>query len=404
MNKCTHLSTRKILFTTYQSIYKAMKTILFIVLCLNSITVYAQKNKKQNRDQINSALTIPLNADNWDFPEGKVEFAEVDSRPSMKISPNGVQVILKNTEFANGTIEFDMIPNDPYFATIYFRWQTPKDNECFYLRTDQNRDSTATDAVQYAPSVSGVNFWDMLGHFQGSAYFWKDGWNHVKIVVSGFQMRAYVNDMARPVIEVSRLEGNTSKGTIAFEGDCVVSNVVIKKDQIENLSPLPGADLTNHDPRYIRRWLVNKPVETPKGIDFSVDLMPKPEDSWEVINSERMGLINLTRKFGGHQGMRKIVWLKVNIESKTAQKKKISLGFSDEVWVFLNGRHLYVDKNLYGSPIMKEPVGRLSLENSSFEIPFKEGKNEILIGVANYFFGWGIVARLENMYGISVIK
>ena len=381
-----------------------MNKILFVLLSLISISVFAQKKKKQDRAEINSALSIPLTAGNWQFPQGKVAFTDVDSRPAMKISANGVQAVLKNVEFANGTIEFDMIPSDPYFATVYFRWQKPKENECFYLRTDQNRDSTVTDAVQYAPSVAGVNLWDLLGHFQGNAYFWKDGWNHVKLVVSGLQMRAYVNDMMRPVVEIPRLEGNTSKGAIAFEGECVVSNLVVKAGQTENLSPLAGVDLTDHDPRYIRSWYVSKPVETPKGIDFSTEFLPKPEESWEPIGSERMGLINLTRKFGGHEGKRKIVWLKVTVESKIEQKKKISLGFSDEVWVFLNGRYLYVDKNLYGSPIMKQPVGRLSLENSSFEMPFKQGKNEILIGVANYFFGWGIVARLENMGGVSLLK
>ena len=385
-------------------ISKAMKAILFLLLSLISVSVFSQKKKKPFPVENSSVLKIPLIAGNWEFPDGKVEFTDVDSRPAMKISANGIRAVLKNTKFDNGTIEFDMIPNDPYFATVYFRWENPMENECFYLRTDQNRDSTATDAVQYSPSVAGVNLWDLLGHFQGNAYFWKDGWNHVKIVVSGLQMRAYVNDMARPVVEIPRLEGNTTEGAIAFEGDCVVSNLVVKAGQTENLSPLSGVDLTDHDPRYIRSWQVSKPFETPKGIDFSTDFIPKPEDSWEAISSERMGLINLTRKFGGHPGKRKIVWLKVNIESEIDQKKKISLGFSDEVWVFLNGRYVYVDKNLYGSPIMKQPIGRLSLENSSFEIPFKQGKNEILIGVANYFFGWGIVARLENMTGISIVK
>ena len=381
-----------------------MKTILIVMLSLISVSVFAQKKKKTDAVKIKSVLKVPLTADSWDFPQGKVEFTEVDSRSAMKISANGVQAVLKNTTFVNGTIEFDLIPSDPYFATVYFHWESPKENECFYFRTDQNGDSTATDAVQYAATISGVNLWDLLGHFQGNAYFWKDGWNHVKIVVSGLKMRAYVNDMIRPVVEIPRLEGNTSKGAIAFEGDCVVSNLVITADQTENLSPLAGVDLTDHDPRYIRTWQVNQPIETPKGIDFSTDFLPKSGDIWENISAERMGLINLTRKFGGHESKRKIVWLKVMIDSKSEQKKKISLGFSDEVWVFLNGRYLYVDKNLYGSPIMKQPIGRLSLENSSFDIPFKQGKIEILIGVANNFFGWGIVARLENLGGISVLK
>ena len=51
---------------------------------------------------------------------------------------------------------------------------------------------------------------------------------------------------------------------------------------------------------------------------------------------------------------------------------------------------------------MKVPFGRCSIENSSFSIPFKSGKNEILMAIANDFFGWGIVARLEDMKGITI--
>jgi len=34
----------------------------------------------------------------------------------------------------------------------------------------------------------------------------------------------------------------------------------------------------------------------------------------------------------------------------------------------------------------------------------KEGKNEILIGLANYFYGWGIIARLDDVPGIRLMK
>ena len=70
----------------------------------------------------------------------------------------------------------------------------------------------------------------------------------------------------------------------------------------------------------------------------------------------------------------------------------------------INGRVLYVGANLYGHPIMKEPDGRLSLSNSSFEIPFKKGDNELLIGVANNFYGWGIAARFKDLNGLKLEK
>ena len=72
------------------------------------------------------------------------------------------------------------------------------------------------------------------------------------------------------------------------------------------------------------------------------------------------------------------------------------------MWVFLNGQITYVDKNLQGRPIAKEPDGRLSIENTSFVLPLKKGSNELLIGVANYFFAWGVIARMETMDDIEI--
>lgn len=81
--------------------------------------------------------------------------------------------------------------------------------------------------------------------------------------------------------------------------------------------------------------------------------------------------------------------------------KLASPGFSDEVWVFINGQPLFTDKNYYGSPGMKEPRGRCTIDNTSFKLPLQKGENEILIGVTNYFFGWGIIARVANTDGLK---
>jgi hypothetical protein len=109
-----------------------------------------------------------------------------------------------------------------------------------------------------------------------------------------------------------------------------------------------------------------------------------------------MGLVNLTRKFG-RSNPRRFVWLKTTVNAATAQTKKLQLGFSDEVWVLVNGRALYTDKNWYTHPIRKEPAGRCSIENTSFSVPLQAGDNTILIGVANDFYGWGIIARLDDL-------
>ena len=57
--------------------------------------------------------------------------------------------------------------------------------------------------------------------------------------------------------------------------------------------------------------------------------------------------------------------------------------------------------NTYNNPISKEPNGRLHIENTTTDLPLKQGSNEILVSLANDFYGWGLVARLDNTDGIT---
>ena len=96
--------------------------------------------------------------------------------------------------------------------------------------------------------------------------------------------------------------------------------------------------------------------------------------------------------------------MKTTIESDSAQERTLHLGFVDEVWVYVNGQFLFADKNHYGTPGQKYPRGRCSIENAAFKLPLKKGKNEVLIGLANYFYGWGIIARIDDTDGIHLAK
>jgi hypothetical protein len=369
---------------------KSARLLLLFVLAVTA--AFAQKGKPTK---------VPLTADQWTFAPGKVQFVQEKGVAVMKILPGAGKVVAKDLDFANGTIEFDYQPTHPVFAFFYFRYQDATESECFYFRTGHAGNPLAGDAVQYMPILKGTSMWDMLAHYQTNATFSRDAWNHVKLVINGSQMRVYVNSPDRPTLEVERLEGNTTGGTFAFDGDALVSNLVVKPGETGGLLPTPGPDPTAYDPRYIRSWAVSEPLTTPAKVDFSQDFLPTPTTHWQVVEAERRGLINLTRNFGKSNG-RRFAWLKVKIKSATAQKKKVDLGFSDEVWVFVNGKLAYLDKNLYAQPTMKEPHGRISVENTSFVLPLKEGDNEVLVGLANDFFGWGLIARLENLEGLQI--
>jgi len=273
------------------SLQLSLLVLLFPVLATAQKTTQSQPGTARTT----KTITVPLKAESWIFRENKVQFLEYKSRPSLKILPEAGPVVLKNLDFTDGTIEFDHEPINPSFASMYFHCQDEKENECFYFRTGRADNPTAVDAVQYAPYLDGVNLWDLLDHYQGPAHFSKQSWNHVKLVISGKQMRVYVNSERKPTLEIPRLEGNATHGTIAFDGEAIISNLVIKPNQTQGLSPGAGIDPTDHDPRYLRNWQVSQPTLIPKGIDFSQDLVPGKETAWQAIEAERRGLINLTR-------------------------------------------------------------------------------------------------------------
>jgi hypothetical protein len=131
--------------------------------------------------------------------------------------------------------------------------------------------------------------------------------------------------------------------------------------------------------------------------------LPKPETKFTSISAGRRGLVNLSRKFGGDTN-RRFVWLKATITSDIIQSQILKLGFSDEIWVYLNKQPIFVDKDLYIEGMRKSPNGRISLDNSQFPLPLKQGENELLIAVANNFYGWGILARLEHLEGLEIEK
>jgi len=376
-----------------------MNKMIFVLLLLPFTAVLGQKNKSQTPP----VLKIPMTADHWEFSPGKVTFQDVNGVPAMKIVARREQIVPKDVNFSSGTIEFDIDPQDPGFNGIYFRRESNAECEYFYLRTGYAGNPRVIDAVQYAPIMDTVLLWDMLPWFQGPANFKKGEWNHIKLVISGVQMLVYVNDMNRPSLEVPRLEGNKMEGSLAFDGLGTIANLVIKPGVTEGLPAAEGFDPTHQDPRYLLNWKMSQPMPLPKGRELTVADTLAPGSAWEKITTERRGLVNITRRLGKSQS-RRYVWLKKKIRVATAQTRRVSLGFSDEVWVFVNGHLDYVDKNIYMDPIRKEPDGRCSIENASFSLPLKAGDNEILIGVANDFYGWGIIARLDTIEGMEFLN
>ncbi len=312
------------------------KAIYILLLALPQLAI-AQKKVKHS-GSAPRADTVLMKKEHWTFPAGKAEFTTHRSRPSMKIISNQANagtVLFKNMDFNSGTIEYDVEPlSSMGFAPVYFRWQDSANMECVYLRTYRAGNNLANDAVQYSPIIRGAWLWNIYYNYQAKADFKLNQWNHVKLVVSGKQMKVYMNHDSVPSVVVPRLEADVSVGKLGFDGNVFISNLVVRPNQVEGLSPEAGLDESANDARYLRDWQVSEPEDIPKGVDYQQELYPDSSAKWERIETERNGLVNLSRRFGKTVN-RRIVWLKTTIPSVGQQAKKVQFGFTDEVWVYL---------------------------------------------------------------------
>jgi hypothetical protein len=257
--------------------------------------------------------------------------------------------------------------------------------------------------VQYAPTTHGVLLWDVFPQFQGPAPLHDSGWNHIKMVISGKRMNLYVNGSGTPSLSVGRLEGDAEEGGILLQGPGEFANLVVIPDAVEGLSPDAAKDPTESDHRFVRHWEYAAKMPFAAGTVPAYADLPAAGAGWTAIEAERGGLIDLSRVYGlpKVRADGEFTWLKTTLTSSKAQTRKVSFGWSRQVWVFVNGQQVFADKNLYQPPSARRaPDGRLSLENGSFDLPLKAGKNEIAIGLANDFYGWGIVMKLDDDKGI----
>lgn len=164
----------------------------------------------------------------WEITNRKVEAFQDVEKKAVQFSQKPGQgfMILKDYEFSNGTIEFDVkgknIPQQS-FVGIAFHMQDTNRCEVVYFRpfNFMNPDTTRRPrSVQY---VSHPDYtWDKLRADHPGKYENKvnpvpnpEDWFRAKITVNGKFIKVYVNYSSKPSLEVERL-GNLSTGKIAL--------------------------------------------------------------------------------------------------------------------------------------------------------------------------------------------
>jgi hypothetical protein len=254
--------------------------------------------------------------------------------------------------------------------------------------------------------------WNVYPEYQNRAPVFSDGWNHVRLVISGKRMNVFINDSIQPTLAIGELLGNTKEGGLELHAPAAFANLVVKPDKTDGLSPLPGPDNIGTAPGIVHVWELGSLTPLHYGLIPTYGERPQDAKAWKPVRSERFGIVNLNRQFAASHDLPALTWVRTSVDSVREQQVKVSLGWLGEAWIFVNGSLITSGKNFYyPKSERRSPDGRLSLQNGSFSIPLKRGHNEIVVALydsihddtsSRTLYGWGLAMRYDDIHGLKI--
>jgi len=360
--------------------------------------------------QMAPALSVPPDTLHWSF-EGQAQSTEYLGRKCLSL--DGGAAVLNDFILRDGVVDVDVAtPASRGFFGIQFRISGDGRNaEWVYLRQHK---SGAPDAIQYTPVLNtGLN-WQLYNGpgFTAAVDIPRDVWFHIRLEVSGAHANFYVKDMDKPALVVSDLKSDMQTGQVALAvltGATYFSNFTIRSTPevpwARKLPPMPAGTLTE--------WSLS-PSYDALARDLERPLSHTESDSmhWEEVKAEPPGIVAINRyrdsphprvtfandfskRLERQPGMR-VVYARTTVVSPGDLVKKLCLGYSDDVSVFLNGEILFRGRS---AQYFRDPgfLGIVSPEHDAVYLPLKSGRNELVLAVSELGGGWGFVCRLADV-------
>jgi hypothetical protein len=218
--------------------------------------------------------------------------------------------------------------------------------------------------------------------------------------------------MDKPALVMNDLKSGVKKGQVALfslTGATYFSNFEARTapdaSWERRLPPMPPDTLTKWSLSPSYDALARDP-EKPLAASESASI------KWQDVEAEPPGTVVLYRHreaphprvtFQGDFSKRlepqpgmKLVYARTIIDSDRDEVRRLSIGYSDDVSVFLNGRILYRGRSAQG---FRDPgfLGIVNPENDAVYLPLKKGRNELMLAVSELGGGWGFVCRLSDV-------
>jgi hypothetical protein len=356
------------------------------------------------------ALSVPADSPRWDL-EGQAKVAEYQGRKCLLL--DGGAAVVKDFEMRDGVIDVDVAtPANRGFFGIQFRIADDGANaEWVYLRQHK---SGLPDAMQYTPVLNtGLNWQIYNGPgFTAAVDIPRDVWFHLRLEVVGAQARFYVKDMNKPALVMNDLKSGVQKGQAALyvlTGATYFSNFEVQTTPDapweRHLPPMPAGTLT--------KWSLSPSFDAlTRDLERPLSVRESAAINWQDVKAEPPGLVviyryreaphprvsfqtDFSKRLEPQPGM-KVVYARTMINSDREQIKKLYIGYSDDVSVFLNGRILYRGRSAQS---FRDPgfLGIVNPENDAVYLQLRKGSNELMLAISELGGGWGFICRLADL-------
>jgi len=355
-------------------------------------------------------LAVPPDSPRWEL-EGEAKPAEYQGRKCLLL--DGGAAVLKDFEMRDAVIDVDVAtPANRGFFGFDVRIDHDEANyEEIYLRQHK---SGLPDAMQYTPVLHTGRNWQIYNGpgFTGAVDIPKAVWFHLRLEVAGAQAKLFVKDMEKPALVMDDLKSNVQKGKVALftlMGETYFSNFEIR--------PTPDSPWQRHlppmPPNILTHWSISpSSAALQRNLERPLSASEIAAISWQDVEAEPPGFVVLYRyrdaphprvtfqsdfstRLQPQPGM-KALYARTTINSDRDQLKKLEIGYSDDVTVFLNGQILYRGRSAQG---FRAPgfLGIINPENDAVYLPLKKGPNELVLALSELGGGWGFLCRLTDL-------
>jgi hypothetical protein len=403
---CLEMRTRR----AVRLLFHALALVCFVVVSGFVRVVFATAGKFDDYQQTEATISVAPDSSRWEL-EGQAKPIEYQGRKCLFL--DGGVAVIKDLEMRDGVVDVDVAtPASRGFFGIQFRIaKEGAISEWVYLRQHKSGQS---DAMQYTPVLNtGLN-WQLYNGpgFTGAVDIPKDVWFHLRLEVAGAQARLFVKDMEKPALEMNDLKSGVQKGQVGLAvltGATYFSNFKLRTtpDVIweRHLPAMPPGTLT--------KWNLSPSLDAlQRNLEHPLSSSEIQTMEWQRVEAEPPGLVviyryreaphpkvsfatDFSKRLEPQPGM-KLVYARTSIESDRVEVKKLLIGYSDDVSVFLNGSILFRGRSAQN---FRDPafLGIVNPENDIVYLPLKKGSNELVLAISELGGGWGFICRSADV-------